>query len=364
MKRVKNYLLVAGFLVSLSVFADPVKALLVVQNHADAQFRKPLSNLATRLSVALSGDQFEVIDPNDAIGENQNRGPSGENMPLSAATRLAEHLGAVALITASVDDISEISAAGVVKQLSVTMTLQAKRVPSGGGTGGVEVNVLSRKYTNAEYASNSRSIYSQLISQLCRSASEQFLPKVANVKWSSGSSKVWVAFGCNYPGADVSIDGVSYGTAGTPDGEPLKLQVSPGIHNLRVTFPFANPYVVQANFMANSTYLVSLAETEEGRRRRKDDAYFAQLLDRAAKSGATDDFCRSERAKGYAKYLSSSHTRIEGMPQVLSKWNWGKVTESSTDLGLKPDQGDARVESTEAILKKAADSVRSNRNDN
>jgi hypothetical protein len=143
-----------------------------------------------------------------------------------------------------------------------------------------------------------------------------------------------------------------------PGGEPLRVQVSPGVHNLRVTYPFANPYVVQANFMANSTYLVSLTETEEGRRRRKEDAYFALLLDRAEKSGATDDFCRSERAKGYAKYLASSYTRIEGMPQVLTKWNWGRVTESSPDLGLKPEQGDAKVESTEAILKKAAESVK------
>ena len=68
-------------------FADPVQALLVVQNHASEEFRKPLSNLATRLSAALSGDTFEVRIPDDAIGENQNRGVKGENMPLSSATR-------------------------------------------------------------------------------------------------------------------------------------------------------------------------------------------------------------------------------------------------------------------------------------
>lgn len=355
MKRCCLFLL--GSFLALSASADPVKALLIVQNHADEQFRKPLSNLATRLSTALSGDMFEIVDPNDAVGENQNRSPRGENMPLSAATRLAEHLGADALITASIDDISEISTAGAVKQLSVTMTLQAKRVPSGGAVGGVEINILSRKYTNTEYANNSRAFYSQLISQICRSASEQFLSKVAGVKWNRDPGKVMVAFGCNYPGADVSIDGVSYGTAGVPGGAPLQVPVSPGVHNLTVSYPFAHPYKVQANFMANSTYLITLTETDEGRHRRKDDAYFAQLLDRAARSGATDDFCRSERAKGYAKYLSSSHIRIEGMPQVLAKWNCGRVTESSPELGLKSDQGDAKVESTEAILRKAAESL-------
>ena len=350
-------------LLGLSAGAEPVKAMLVVQNHASEEFRKPLSNLGTRLSTALSGEGiFEIIDPNDAVGENQNRGVWGEKMPLSAATRLAEHLGAQALITASIDDVSEIATAGVVKQLSVTMTLQAKRIPSGASVGGEEVTVLSRKYTMNEYRVNARPIYSQLMSELCKRISAAFLPKMANVKWQQTTQKVMVAFGCNYPGADVSIDGVSYGTAGTIGEAPLQVPVSPGVHNLEVSYPFAHPYKVQANFMANSTYMITLQPTEEGRRRVKDDAYFAELLDRAHKSGATDDFCRNEKAKGYAQYLSSSHTRIEGMPQVLTKWNWGSGTMESPELGLKPAGGSEKpVETTDALLKKAGDSVNGTR---
>lgn len=357
MKKIIVFVFCAIF--PILAFPGSVNALLIVQNHAGEEFKKPLSNLATRLSVALNKGVFEIIDPNDAVGVNQNRSPQGETMPLSSATRLAEHLGASALVVASIDDVSVITIGTppLVKQLSVSMTIQAKRVPSGAGTGGIEVTVLSKKYTVQQFSQNSSAIYSDLISQLCKSAAVQFLPEAEKVKWNTGVKKVMVAFGCNYPGADVSIDGISYGTAGVPGGAPLQVPVSPGIHNLVVTYPFAHPYSVQANFMANSTYFITLSETEEGRRRRKDDAYFAQLLDRAEKSGATDDFCRTERAKGYAKYLSSSHTRIEGMPQVLSKWNWGRVSESSPDLGLKPDQGDAKVESTADILKKAADSV-------
>ena len=340
--------------------AGPVPALLVVQNHADEEFKKPLSNLATRLSVALSGDTFEVILPDDAIGENQNRGVRGENMPLSSATRLAESLGAKALITASIDDVSEIGTAGVVQQLSATMTLQAKRVPSGAGVPGVEVTTNSFKFTKQQFSENAKKIYADLMSKLCRAAAEDLLPKAAKVAWGDGPAKVMVAFGCNYPGADVSIDGLSYGTAGTLGEAPLQVPVSPGIHNLTVSYPFANPYKVQAMFMANSTYMVSLEPTEEGRRRAKDDAYFAELLDRARKSGATDDFCRTEKAKGYAQYLSSSHTRIEGMPQVLTKWNWGSGKVESPDLGLKPAGGSEKpVETTDAILKKAGEAVNS-----
>lgn len=342
-----------------ALHGDVVKAMLVVQNHASEDFRKPLSNIGTRLSTALSGDGvFEIIDPNDAVGENQNRGVWGEKMPLSAATRLAEHLGAQALIVASVDDVSEVATAGVVKQLSLTMTLQAKRIPSGASVGGEEITVLSRKYTMNEYRTNIRPIYSQMMSELCKRISVLFLPKMAKVKWGGETQKVMVAFGCNYPGADVSIDGLSYGTAGTVGEAPLQVPVSPGVHNLTVSYPFAHPYKVQANFMANSTYMITLQPTEEGRRRRKDDAYFAELLDRAHKSGATDDFCRSEKAKGYAQYLSSSHTRIEGMPQVLTKWNWGPGSIESPDLGLKPAGGSEKpVETTDSLLKKAGSAV-------
>ncbi|MGN0833625.1 MAG: PEGA domain-containing protein [Kiritimatiellia bacterium] len=354
----KSPIALAAVLVALSAFADPVKALLVVQNHTGAECLLKLPNLATRLSAALSGDVLEVIDPNDVIGEDQNRSVKGENMPLSSATRLAENLGAAALVTASIDDISEVTVGSpaIARQLTVTMTLQAKRVPSGGGTGGVEVMALSRKYTPDDMRQNQRAIYAQLMSQICKNAAQQLLPQVAKVSWTAPAQKVMVAFGCNYPGADVSIDGVSYGTAGTIGEAPLQVPVSPGIHNLTVSYPFAEPYRVQAHFMPNSTYVISLQPTEEGRRRRKDDAYFAQLLDRAAKSGATDDFCRTERAKGYARYLASSHTRIEGMPQVLAKWNWGNANQSP-ELGLKPEQGDEQVESTETVLKKAAEQV-------
>ena len=81
-----------------------VDAVLVVQNHASDEFRKPLSNIGDRVAAALGGEVFNLIDPNDAVGDGQNRGPWGENMPLSSATRLAENLGAQTLVTASVDE--------------------------------------------------------------------------------------------------------------------------------------------------------------------------------------------------------------------------------------------------------------------
>ena len=56
----KRLILLGTVLTMLTGGAEPVKALLVVQNHAGAECRIKLPNLATRLSAALSGETFEV----------------------------------------------------------------------------------------------------------------------------------------------------------------------------------------------------------------------------------------------------------------------------------------------------------------
>lgn len=345
---------------ALAAAGEPVRAVLVVQNHASDEFAKPLSNIASRLASALSGDVFEIVIPDDAVGENQSRAPGGEQMPLSSATRLAESLGAQALITASIDDVSVESVGNpvVIQKLNLSMTLQAKRVPGGDGLPGVEVTVTSRPFQPFQFANNAQPIYASLMSELCRAASMRLFPLVANVKWNSADLRVKVAFGCNFPGADVSIDGVSYGTAGTVGQPPLTVSVSPGVHTLRVTYPFAHPYSVQANFVDGSTYLVTLAETEEGRCRRKDDEWFDELLKRYRKSGEMDDFVRSEKAKGYAKYLSSSHTRIAGMPQTITKAYWNAV-EQAPDFALGTVGQDGGVSSTSQIQNRIIENVNS-----
>lgn len=358
MNLIRTCCCLAGCAWALAAAGEPVRALLVVQNHVSDEFGKPLSNVASRLAAALSGDVFEVVVPDDAVGENQNRAPGGERMPTASATRLAESLGAKALITASIDDVSVESVGNpvVIQKLRLSMSLQAKRLPGGEGVPGVDVTVTSRPFQSVQFANNARPIYAGLVSELCRQSAALLLPRVANVKWNVGGGRVRVAFGCNVAGADVSIDGVSYGTAGTVGQPPLALSVSPGLHNLRVTFPFAHPYSVQANFVDGSTYLITLSETEEGRRRRKDDAWFDELLARYRKSGAMDDFVRSEKAKGYAQYLSSSYTRIEGMPQTLTKTYWNAI-EQAPDFALGSVGEDGGVPSTSQIQSRIIENV-------
>ncbi len=314
--------LMLAFAVSLAaaLSAEPVKALLVVQNHVGPEFAKPLTSLTARLSAALSGEVFEIIDPGDRVGVNQNRSAPGEAMPASSATRLAENLGASALITASVDDLSDESvAAGRVMRKRATITLQVKRLPDGVAVIGDEATVISRNFTPAEFAANSRAVYSDLISAICRRTATALIDRAAKVKFERPTEKVTVGFACNYPGATVSVDGLTLGSAGTIGEPPLKVQVAPGVHHLAVSYPFTVPYEFDALLADGAMFVVKLEENAAGRVRRQQDAMFAETLDRIHKQGATDDLCRTMRAKGYGQFLSNSHSRIEGMPQTITE---------------------------------------------
>lgn len=334
------------------VVDEPIDAVLIVQNHASDDFQKPLSNLGDWLSQALSGDLFNVIDPNDAIGDEQNRGPWGENMPVSAATRLAENLEARALLTAAVGETSVIGygAPAKVQAVRMSLTLSAKRLPKGANVAAVTVTETSRKVTPDTLSQNAEAIYSELVRSLVAKASSQFLAKCEGVKWRDVVLKlVEVGFGCNFPGADVSIDGVSYGTAGTIGEPPLKVKVSEGLHNLKISYPYALPYEVRAKLQEGTTFIAVLHLDDDGRRIRKEDKYFDTLMDRIEKSGATDDDVRLIRANGYGKYLSSSYTRIHGMPQVLSMRDC-----DMPDFGLNPDkEGDGVQTSTRDLFDQA-----------
>lgn len=320
----KSLFALCASLLVLSAWAEPAKALLVVQNHAGPQYSMSLANLSTRLAANLAGESFEVIDPNDVVGTKQNRGLEGEAMPLAAANRLAVELGANVLITASIDQmaVSSVGAPALAKRIKGTLTLQAKDATYGSAKAGVTVSATGRNYTVAEFDANSDDAYQELVDKLCRQGAAALLAKCEHIVWQPIATKILVGFACNYPGADISIDGLSRGTCPTIGAAPLKIMLLPGVHNLKITYPFALPYEVQATFDSESVFLVKLEVSDEGIRRSREDAYFKELLDRMHKAGDVDDFCRTEQAKGYAQFMSSSHIQLHGMPSVLIDADW------------------------------------------
>lgn len=300
------------------------KAVLIVQNHTGAATTPlALSTLGDWLQTALGEGSFAVINPHDAIGTQQNVGPWGEKMPESSATRLAENLDAPVLLTASVTSarVREIGGTDPGVQAVLEFTLSAKGVPGGEGMASVTAAARSKKESSPmAFNRKAENTWSEVAKEAAFSAAAAL--ETAYAKAASApppvAETVRVAFSANVAGANVRIDGVSYGTAGP---EAHAFSVSKGLHNLEVAYPGLVGFKDLVKIQDETTFEIRLALTAAGEAARKKDALFAATMDRMEKSGATDDLVREIVAKGYGQYLTTSHTRIEGMPGAITLQN-------------------------------------------
>ena len=337
MKKIIAFLSAACMACALA--ADPVKALLVVQNHSAVKDAAVLSSMGDLFASALGDELFEIINPNDVIGEEQNVGPWGEKMPSSSAVRLAESCGADVLLTASVTDISrrDIGAPAIGASVVVTWSVAAKRVPGGGSICSVSVPFEGRKHAVKMMDGNFARIKDETLRASVQAVADAFLAKAKTKKFAPAKiERVSVAFVANLAGADVKVDGVSVGIAGTDLKAPLKVEVSKGLHNLEISYPFMIPYKTVARFDGPSTFAVNLRENVEGRALRHGDQQLAASLERLLKGGATDDDVKLIKAKGYAKCLEASSFKIEGMPERLTLV---KGAVDSLGLGIIQEEG-------------------------
>lgn len=310
--------------VGLAAFADPVPALLVVQNHSSVKDAAVLSAMGDQFAAALGSDVFEIINPNDVICEELNIGPWGGKMPASSAVRLAESCDADILLTAAIVDCSQrnIGSPAVASAFAVTWNVAAKRVPGGSTICSVTVPCQGRKHAAQTFAENFANIRDESLRASVATAAREFLAAAGGKNFApAAADKVSVAFLANVAGADVKVDGISYGIAGISTDSPLRVELTKGLHNLEVSYPFMMPYKTTAKFAADSTFAVNLHETPAGRELRMGDAAFAATLDRMAKGGATDDEVRLVKAKGYAAFLKASSVKVDGMPDKLTLVN-------------------------------------------
>ena len=330
--------LCAAVCVTYTLCAEPVKALLVVQNHVK-DTSPVMASVGDQFASALGDELFEIINPNDVIGENQNAGHWGEKMPTSSAVRLAETCGADILITAAISDLStkRIGSPALAGCMVVTWSIAAKRVPSGGTICSVTVPCEGPKHAASTFSANAQLSFDEALRGSIRTASSAFLAKATQKKFSPRKSEVVsVAFVANVMGADVKIDGISRGIAATDISKPFTVEISKGLHNLEIAYPFMIPYKTTVRFDSPSTFAVNLHESPAGRAMRMEDKAFDVAVDRIVKGGATDDDVKLIKARGYAKCLEASSFKIEGMPERLTMVK-GEV--GAFGLGIIQEEG-------------------------
>ena len=356
--KVLPALLAAVLLLPGIVAARPVRTVLVVQNHAGDEFSKPLSNIGSRLRAKLAGKRFAVIEPNDRVGTEQNRGPNGEPLPPSSAVNLALANEGELLLTASIDEASvdTIGTDGPRQRMfaQMSLTLSAIQLPLGESVVAETFTAKSDSVPTEMLTARADALYNQAVQRLVDGAAMKFLTACERAEsWANVTvpDYITVGFGCNLPGANVLLDGLSRGTAGGPGAPVLAVRTWRGLHHVRIESDFMRPFETEALLEDGTSFLTILKENEEGRKLRMEDRHFDLLMQRIEKAGNTDDSVRILRAEGYGKYLSGSYTRIQGMPQVLSAHDF------NPDFGLGEAAKDDAGTTTESYIRQLGTSL-------
>ena len=333
----------------------PYKVALIVQNHTSDAPTLPMAAFADTLAARLSGKLFRVVNPHNVIGTYQNRTAKGEAMPEASSLNLLSHdPDLVGVITASVQEFTgEDEYEGDVlmgQTLRVRLALNFMD-STGGNVCGVDEVKDSKFYPAKKVKSDTATLCEGLMHQSAAKAARALLAKAELRNWTPANRKlIDVFFDCNVLGADVQVDGMSYGTT------PARLALTPGAHNLLVSYPpyyfeFKRNAVFNQNGQRFDVVLQPTPAGEEQRdkaleyakklyelhslkrkdkfeyekKRRLLDAEIAErgqrfkkqldivdaMIDRYIESGKATDQVRIVTAEGIAQYNGQSYQRID-----------------------------------------------------
>lgn len=376
----KNFIFTisAVFLVAVAT-AAPRKVALVVQNHCSGNIQPPMTALADTLTANLTESGLSVVNPANQIGTTQNTTSSGEKMPAASAKELGNILGVDGVITASVQEFTSesIGVPVVAYKLKTRITLTLFDCVSGGSVCGTGTQSYSKNYTVAQVKVDNATLYEGFLHASAEKCAAKFLSSYAKTDWKPATARmVKVFFGCNVLGADIQIDGLSYGTC------PAEITVTPGVHKLLVSYPpYYQEFRRDALFRSDGqTYKIVLQITPEGEKQRKrvleyekkllelknlsrsgdleyekkkkaleteqkerGELFQKQLdladamLERYQLSGDADDYVRRTIAEGTAVYWKNSFGRIAITEGTADKIEFATPSTDAGDLSVPPD---------------------------
>ena len=292
--------LVALSFVSLFATAEPRRVALVVQNHTSDAPTLPMAAFADTLTSRLSGKTLRVINPHNVIGVDQNRTAAGEIMPEASAQEIGMMLNADGVVTASIQEFTgeDIGVPAIAHSLKVRLALSLADSATGETICGVDGVEFSKNYTAEKVKSDTATLYEGLMHGAAAKAAERLLAKVVDAGWEPGAVKlIDVFFGCNVLGADVQIDGQSYGTC------PAQIALTPGSHSLLVSYP---PYYFNFKRRAmfnqdGQTFKVVLQLTPEGEEQRNRGLEYEMKLVELKKAQLDLEKMKNDNSVDYEK---------------------------------------------------------------
>ncbi|MFA6816422.1 MAG: PEGA domain-containing protein [Lentisphaeria bacterium] len=295
---------------------EPIRAMIIVQNHLSNEYAKQLRGLEDILITELSNQNILAVNPYQITGNNANQVPRAENLPESSVQGLAQTLRTPYIITTTLNRINRYTTGIAPKQFqkySLQLSLNIATA-DGASFAGKNTTIESSYLTPQQIQQNSTAILNDLLDSAATQSANWLalkLEKYDNIPKST-MQYITVSFTCNIPGTDIEIDGVAVGTT------PIKdYKIMEGVHHLRASYPYCIPYERIANMSNNAQFNLVLEMSTTGIARWKDIELFKTTIQRIKDSGATDDAVRRLVAEGQSTYLKNSHFQWNGAIQAL-----------------------------------------------
>ena len=334
----------------------PARCLLIVENRCTSVETLPLQSVAATLEAALAGNRFSFVNPKTALGDG-----TGADSPRA----MAQKLDCDFILTATIQEFvgESIGVPVVANKLKVRLSLNLAMAATGDTVCGVMSSDYSKSYSIERISEDNAVLFEDVLHGAVANAARKFLKKADAAGIVAAEASVCkVFFGCNVLGADIQIDGASYGTL------PAEVKVTPGIHRIEVSYP---PYYMpferrEAKLFDGQTFATVLQLTDEGRALKEADrkikneqngvddsriersdlfrkqlALADELLGRYRKSGATDDYVRKTVADGVSIYWKNSHGQIAITDGKAEKIEFATPKTTTNDPVVVPDTGNA-----------------------
>ena len=321
----------------------PRRVALVVQNHTSDAPTLPMAAFADTLTARLSGKTLRVVNPHNVVGVNQNRTARGETMPEASAQEIGRMLGADGVVTASIQEFTgediHFEGKAVAHTLKVRLALNLADAATGETVCGVDGVELSKNYTAEKVKADTATLYEGLMHAAAAKGAEKLLAKVADSGWRPEAPKLLnVFFGSNVLGADVQIDGQSYGTleyeAKLAELNKAQLELEKMKDDNRVE------YEKKKLSLERERKALEAEQKERCALFKKQLELADAMLDRYELSGEADDYVRKTVAKGMAVYWKNSFGRIAITDGSADNIEFATPATDAADLAVPPNPKD------------------------
>ncbi len=265
----------------------PLKAALFIQNRSGNEFREQVDVLNDQLSVRLTEKGFSIIERDLVASKfSQQRNP-GSSFNEASALRIAQMMGADYVVIATLNSYGEEMRTFEGKNTpyatdnhavicNLRIALKVLEGAKGGTIYGDTVTMSERMVSGQNLTKNDRDVIPRLIETGAKKIAEIISDKIGKMREAKSDSSQLVDFtiNCNLEGANVEIDGVSVGMT------PNQFTAAPGIHQIRVSKEYTNPWERTVNVIPDLKLNVTLALSDEGIRRYANMEQFQAELER------------------------------------------------------------------------------------